>query len=241
MPTRRRSSPIRARRILSPRAFLSAMPRGRREYEEAPLVSTAQRLRGLGRRQVLDGPRPELLRVGFISNFRPHRSDPAQLKGDEVSRQPWPWPEPRGHSLVKAGLAHCSASTARPRRVSGALGPYSMRTSGFAGVGTSRCYTPVGSSARGGRHDEAWTFAAQSGSGNADDSRKHGAGAAAARGSLGGHWRLDGGFCLGASIRMAADIQTPREVWLGKAARQGLAQLGREQAERHLVRRTPLR
>ena len=27
------------------------------------------------------------------------------VEGDEVARQLWPWPEPRGHSLVKAGLA----------------------------------------------------------------------------------------------------------------------------------------
>src|SRR5712691_9238739 len=28
------------------------------------------------------------------------------LEGDEVARQWWPWPEPRGHSLLKVGLAH---------------------------------------------------------------------------------------------------------------------------------------
>jgi tetratricopeptide (TPR) repeat protein len=167
------------------------------------------------------------------------------LEGDEVGRQLWPWPEPRGHSLVKAGLAHLQRGEHGPaeecfRRAWALL----EEDVWFRW----RWHIPL-LRARGefalaeGRHDEAWTFAAQSlDLATRTDSRKHVARALRLQGEvLAATGRLDeAAAVLGASVRVAADIQTPREVWLGKAVLgKVLARLGREQeAEVHLIQAT---
>ena len=59
------------------------------------------------------------------------------LEGDEVAQRFHPWPEPRGHSLVKAGLAHLyRGSTALPRRASAAPRRCWRQIPGCAGAGT---------------------------------------------------------------------------------------------------------
>jgi predicted ATPase/class 3 adenylate cyclase len=167
------------------------------------------------------------------------------LEGDEVARQLWPWPEPRGHSLVKAGLAHWQRGEHGPAEA--------CFRRAWALLDEDvwfrwRWHIPL-LHARGefalaeGQHDEAWTFAAQSlDLATQTDSRKHVVRALRLQGEvLAATGRLDeAASVLEASIRMAADIQTPREVWLGKAVLgQVLAQLGREQeAEMHLVQAT---
>jgi class 3 adenylate cyclase/tetratricopeptide (TPR) repeat protein len=167
------------------------------------------------------------------------------LEGDEVARQLWPWPEPRGHSLVKAGLAHLQRGEHGPaeecfRRAWALL----EEDVWFRW----RWHMPL-LCARGefalaeGRHDEAWTFAAQSlDLATQTDSRKHVARALRLQGEvLAATGRLDeASAVLEASIRVATDIQTPREVWLGKAVLgKVLARLGREQnAEVHLIQAT---
>jgi tetratricopeptide (TPR) repeat protein len=98
------------------------------------------------------------------------------LEGDEVARQLWPWPEPRGHSLVKAGLAYLQRGEHGPaeecfRRAWALL----EEDVWFRW----RWHIPL-LRARGefalaeGRHDEAWTLAAQSlDLATQTDSRKH--------------------------------------------------------------------
>ena len=46
------------------------------------------------------------------------------LEGAEVAQQLWPWPKPRGHALLKVGLAHLErARTASLRNFFSARGP----------------------------------------------------------------------------------------------------------------------
>jgi Tetratricopeptide repeat len=211
----------------------------------APLVSTAQRLCGLGRRQVLDGPGPELPWRGPSRTLRPRRSAPAQPGRGRGGAA----------ALALAGAARPLAREGRPG-VS-AAGEHGPAEECFRRAWALleedvwfrwRWHIPL-LRARGefalaeGRHDEAWTLAAQSlDLATQTDSRKHVARALRLQGEvLAATGRLDeASAVLEASIRVATDIQTPREVWLGKAVLgKVLARLRREQeAEVHLTQAT---
>ena len=83
------------------------------------------------------------------------------------------------------------------------------------------------------RHDEAWTYATQSLElATQTGSRKHVARAQWLQGEvLAASGRLDAEApALGASIRLAESLRTPREVWMGQAALgKVLTRLGRDQ------------
>ncbi len=156
------------------------------------------------------------------------------LQGDEVAHRTFPWPEPRGHSLLKAGLAHLD------RGEHGLAEEFFLRAWALLEEDTWyrwRWHIPL-LRARGelalaeGKHDEAWTFAEQSlEMAGQSDSRKHVARAQRLKGQiLAARGRLEEGAQeLEASVRLAEAIKTPREIWLGKAALgKVLARLGRD-------------
>src|SRR5207302_1730862 len=94
-----------------------------------------------------------------------------------------------------------------------------------------------------GRHDEAWTSAAQSLElATQTDSRKHVACAQRLQGEvLAASGRLEeAAQTLVTSVHLAERLQTPREVWLGQAALgKVLARLGRDkEAEAQLTQAT---
>jgi class 3 adenylate cyclase/tetratricopeptide (TPR) repeat protein len=164
------------------------------------------------------------------------------LEGYEVAQQLWPWPEPRGHSLVKAGLAHFyrgehGAAVACFHRAEPLLEADTwMRWRWHMALLHAFGQLALAE----GRHDEAWTYAAQSLElATQTDSRKHVARAQRLQGDiLAASGRLeDAAHMLAASVHIAENIQTPREVWLGKAALgKVLARLGREKdAEAHFI------
>ena len=167
------------------------------------------------------------------------------LEGDEVARKVWPWPEPRGHSLLKVGLAHLQ------RGEHGLAEEFFRRAWALLEEDSWyrwRWHIPL-LHARGelalaeGRLEEAWSFAAQSlEMSTQTDSRKHVARAQRLQGEiLAASGRLDDAArALDASVRLAESLQTPREIWLGKAALgKVLARLGREpEAETHFLQAT---
>ncbi|HXL17944.1 MAG TPA: tetratricopeptide repeat protein [Streptosporangiaceae bacterium] len=159
-----------------------------------------------------------------------------------MARQWWPWPEPRGHSLLKVGLVHLE------RGAHGLAEEFFRRAWAFLEEDIFlrwRWHIPL-LRGRGelalaeGRHEEAWSFAVQSLElATQTDSRKHVARAQRLQGDiLAASDRLDDAVrTLEASVRLAESLQTPREVWLGKAALgKVLARLGREHdAEAHFM------
>jgi class 3 adenylate cyclase/tetratricopeptide (TPR) repeat protein len=167
------------------------------------------------------------------------------LEGAEVAQQLWPWPEPRGHSLLKVGLAHLE------RGAHGLAEAFFRRAWTLLEEDTWlrwRWHIPL-LHARGelalvdGRLDEAWTYAAQSLElATQTDSRKHVARAQRLQGAiLAASGRLaEAAQVSAASVQLAEHIQTPREVWLGQAALGGvLARLGRDKgAEAQFIQAT---
>jgi class 3 adenylate cyclase/tetratricopeptide (TPR) repeat protein len=156
------------------------------------------------------------------------------LEGDRAAQQWWPWPEPRGHSLLKVGLAHLE------RGEHGRAEEFFRRAWALLEEDIFlrwRWHIPL-LRARGelalaeGRHNEAWSFATQSLElATQTDSRKHVARAQRLQGEiLMASGRLDDAVrTLEASVRLAERLQTPREVWLGKAVLgKVLARLGHE-------------
>jgi class 3 adenylate cyclase/tetratricopeptide (TPR) repeat protein len=156
------------------------------------------------------------------------------LEGAEVAQQLWPWPEPRGHSLLKVGLAHLE------RGEHGLAEAFFRRAWALLEEDIYlrwRWHIPL-LRARGElalaeeRVDEAWTYASQSlEMATQTDSRKHRARAQRLQGEiLAASDRLDeAARTLEASVRLAESLRTPREVWLGKAALgKALARIGRE-------------
>ncbi len=156
------------------------------------------------------------------------------LEGDEVAQKVFPWPEPRGHSLLKVGLAQLQ------RGDHGVADEFFRRAWALLEEDTWyrwRWHIPL-LRARGelalaeGRHDEAWTYATQSlEMATQSDSRKHIARAQRLQGEiLAARDRLEeAAGVLEASIRLAENLRTPREAWLGKAVLgKALTRLGRE-------------
>jgi tetratricopeptide (TPR) repeat protein len=164
------------------------------------------------------------------------------LEGAEVAQRLFPWPEPRAHSLVKAGLAHLYRGEHGPaeacfRRAEALLEADTwLRWRWHIALLHGRGELALAE----GRHEEAWRSAAQSLElATQTDSRKHVARAQRLQGDiLAASGRLDdAALTLEASVRLAERLQTPREAWLGKAALgKVLARLGREHdAEAHFL------
>jgi tetratricopeptide (TPR) repeat protein len=164
------------------------------------------------------------------------------LEADEVARKLWPWPEPRGHSLLKVGLAYLQQGEHGPAEEFFRRAWALLEADIFL---RWRWHIPL-LRARGelalaeGRRDEAWSFAMQSlEMATQTGSRKHVARAQRLQGEiLMASGRLDDAVqVLEASVRLAERLQTPREVWLGKGALgKVLARLGREkEAEAHFI------
>ncbi len=167
------------------------------------------------------------------------------LEGDEVARKVFPWPEPRGHSLLKVGLAHLQ------RDEPGLAEEFFGRAWALLEEdiwGRWRWHIPL-LRARGelalieGRLDDAWTFAEQSlQMAIQSDSRKHVARAQRLQGEiLTAKGRLEESApLLRASVKLSEAIKTPREIWLGKAALgKVLARVGKDkEAERQLSQAT---
>jgi tetratricopeptide (TPR) repeat protein len=165
------------------------------------------------------------------------------LEGDEVAQKVFPWPEPRGHALLKAGLAHL------------ALGDHGLADEFFRRAWALlevdvwfrwRWHIPL-LRARGelalaeGRLDEAGRFADESlAMARQSDSRKHVARAQRLQGEVhAAAGRLvEAADALRASVELAEALGTPREAWIGHAALAGLEiRLGRDrEAEGHWAR-----
>jgi tetratricopeptide (TPR) repeat protein len=167
------------------------------------------------------------------------------LEGDEVAQRFHPWPEPRGHSLVKAGLAHLYLGDHGPaeacfRRAEALLEEdtwlrWRWHIALLHALGELALTQ--------GHRDAAWAYATQSLElATQTDSRKHVARAQRLQGEvLAASGRLEeAAQMLAASVHLAEHLQTPREVWLGQAALgKVLARLGRDQeAEAHLTQAT---
>ena len=160
------------------------------------------------------------------------------IEGDEVAQKVFPWPEPRGHSLLKAGLAYLG------RDERGLAEEFFRRAWALLEQdlwGRWRWHIPL-LRARGelalteGRYDEAWSYAVQSlEMATQTDSRKHAARAQRLQGEvLARKGKIEeSARALEVSVRLAETIGTPREIWLGKGALgRVLALMGRDkQAE----------
>jgi class 3 adenylate cyclase/tetratricopeptide (TPR) repeat protein len=167
------------------------------------------------------------------------------LEGDEVAQQLSSWPEPRGHSLVKAGLAYLYRGEHGPaeacfRRAEALLEADAwlrwrwhmalLQAFGELALTEGRC-------------DEAWTYATQSLElATQTDSRKHISRAQRLQGDiLAASGRLgEATQTLVTAVHVAEHIQMPREMWLGKAALgKVLTQLGRDkEAEAQFIQAT---
>jgi class 3 adenylate cyclase/tetratricopeptide (TPR) repeat protein len=163
-------------------------------------------------------------------------------EGEEAARRMWPWPEPRGHSLVKLGLAHL-------RR-----GDHASARDRFAQATTLldvddwlrwRWHIPL-LHAQGelalaeGRLEDAWRLASESRDlAERCDARKHVARARQLQGEVlaAGNRLVEAEEELRTSIGLAERLGTPRERWTGQAALgRLLSRVGRErEAEEQLV------
>ncbi len=145
------------------------------------------------------------------------------LEGDELAQRLSPWPEPRGHSLVKVGLAYFY------QEEHGQAEAYFQRALPLLEEDTWlrwRWHMPL-LWARGAlalaqnQHEDAWTYASESLElATRTDSRKHVVRAQRLQGDiLVATEQLEEAVqTLTVSIRLAEQIGTPREVWLGKAS-----------------------
>jgi class 3 adenylate cyclase/tetratricopeptide (TPR) repeat protein len=164
------------------------------------------------------------------------------LAGDEIAQKVFPWPEPRGHSLLKVGLAHLR------RGEHGLADEFLRRAWALLELDAWlrwRWHIPL-LHARGemamieGRHDEAWRFATESlEMATRCDAQKHVARARRLQGDvLAASGRLDeAARTLQSSLALAEQLGSPREVWMTSAALGDvLARLGRDrEAEAQLV------
>ena len=156
------------------------------------------------------------------------------LEGEEVALQFYPWPEPRGHSLVKAGLAYLYRGEHGPAEAC------FRRAEALLEVDTWLRWRwhiallhALGELAlTQGHHAQAWSYATQSLElATQTDSRKHVARAQRLQGDiLAASGRLgEAAQALATSVQLAEQLQTPREVWLGQAALgKVLTRLGRD-------------
>jgi class 3 adenylate cyclase/tetratricopeptide (TPR) repeat protein len=144
-------------------------------------------------------------------------------EGDETSRRLWPWPEPRGHSLWKLGLAHLyrgnHGSAERAFREAESLreldtwGRWTWEISLWRSRG-ELLLTEA-------KYDEAWILASRSlEAATQCRQRKHVARALRLQGEImAAQGRLaDATRALTASLDQAHVIGTARESWIGHAA-----------------------
>jgi tetratricopeptide (TPR) repeat protein len=146
-----------------------------------------------------------------------------QLEGDEAARKYSAWPEPRGHSLLKAGLVHLE------RTDYGRAEEFFLRAWALLeidDVSRYRWHIPL-LYARGalalacGRHDEAGRFATESlALARKTHSRKHEAPAQRLQGEiLAATGRLkESAPILDASVTLARRLKVPRDEWMGALA-----------------------
>src|SRR2546425_299953 len=144
-------------------------------------------------------------------------------EGDETSRRLWPWPEPRGHSLWKLGLAHLYSgnhgSAERAFREAESLreldnwGRWTWETSLWRSRGELSLAEE--------KYEEAWTWAWRALEVAIQcRQRKHAARALRLQGQiLAAQGRLeDAARALTASQDQACMLVTARESWIGQAA-----------------------
>ncbi len=144
-------------------------------------------------------------------------------EGDETSRRLWPWPEPRGHSLWKLGLAHLyrgnHGSAERAFREAESLreldnwGRWTWETSLWRSRGELSLAEE--------KYEEAWTWASRALEVAIQcRQRKHAARALRLQGRiLAAQGRLeDAARALTASLDQASMLGTARESWIGQAA-----------------------
>jgi tetratricopeptide (TPR) repeat protein len=164
------------------------------------------------------------------------------IEGYEVARSVFSWSEPRGHALVKAGLAYFLQGEHGPaetffRRAEEALEEdmplrWRWHITLLHALGELALTQ--------GRNDEAWTYASQSLElALKSDSQKHISRSQKLQGDI---LAATGQFeravqTLQASIELAERLRTPREVWLGQAALgKVVVSLGKEkEAEGHFT------
>jgi tetratricopeptide (TPR) repeat protein len=163
-------------------------------------------------------------------------------EGEETSRRLWPWPEPRGHSLWKLGLAHLyrgnHGSAERAFREAESLRELDNwgRWTWEISLWRSRGELSLAEE----RYDEAWTWATRSlEAATQCRQRKHLARALRLQGQiLAAQGRLaDAAQVLTASLDQARVLGTARESWIGHAALGNvLARLGQDtEAEEQLT------
>jgi predicted ATPase/class 3 adenylate cyclase len=143
------------------------------------------------------------------------------VEAEEIARAAWPWPEPRGHSLLKAGLAHLEKDQHAKAE------EYLQRAWNLLGEDVWyrwRWHIPL-LRARGAlalaekRFDDAWKFAAESlEMATRSDSRKHIARARRLQGMVlaatGRH--EEAASTLESSIALAEQIGTHPDVWIAR-------------------------
>jgi tetratricopeptide (TPR) repeat protein len=167
------------------------------------------------------------------------------LAGEEHAHQYSAWPEPRGHSVVKAGLAYLQQGQHGPAEACFRRAETLLEVDPWMRwrwqMALLRAWGDLALAQ--GRLDDAWTYAGQSFAlATRSHSRKHMARAQFLQGDI---LRVGGRLAeavhtLEAAICLATQIGTPRERWLGQATLGTvLRQLGREQeAETQLTRAT---
>ena len=164
------------------------------------------------------------------------------LEAEEIARAAWPWPEPRGHSLLKVGLAHLEKGD------HGKAEEYLQRAWNLLEEDTWyrwRWHIPLlrarGALALAERHfDDAWKFSVESlEMASRSDSRKHIARGRRLQGMvLAANGRLeDAAGTLESSAALAEQIGTRPDVWLARSALgKVLLKLGRDrEAEEQLM------
>jgi tetratricopeptide (TPR) repeat protein len=163
-------------------------------------------------------------------------------EGDETSRRLWPWPEPRGHSLWKLGLAQLyrgnHGSAERAFREAESLRELDNwgRWTWESSLWRSRGELSLAED----EYEEAWTWASRAlEAATQCRQRKHASRAMRLQGAiLAAQGRLeDAARAMTASLDQARMLGTARESWIGQAALgQVLTRLGRDrEAEAQLT------
>jgi class 3 adenylate cyclase/tetratricopeptide (TPR) repeat protein len=165
------------------------------------------------------------------------------LEGEEAGRRFTAWPEPLGHSLLKAGLVHFE------RTEHGRAEELFLRAWALLGtddIARWRWHIPL-LHARGalalarGHHDEARRHAVESlEMATRFWARKHAARAQRLQGEIlvaNGRFE-EGAAMLEASVQLAEELKTPREVWTGRSALgKVLVRLGKDrEAEKQFMK-----
>ena len=145
------------------------------------------------------------------------------LEANEIAKREWQWPEPRGHSLLKVGLAHLEKDEhAKAEHYLQSAWDLLEKDTWYRW----RWHIPL-LRARGAlalkerRFEEAWKYAIASlEMATACDSRKHIARAQLLQGEiLAATARLDeAARILNASVALAHQINVPQDAWLGGVA-----------------------